>query len=74
VLDFSFAVHGEAVGEQALGQAVTADDASGSAAARGVKATTALPSLTNIPSGRIGVVTRIHEGLVSVGFGGCGGW
>ena len=29
LLDFGFAVHGEAVGEQALGQAMTADDAAG---------------------------------------------
>ena len=36
LLDFGFAVHGEAIGKQPLGQAVAADDASGAfTAARG---------------------------------------
>ena len=33
LLDFRFAVHGQAVGEQALGQAMAADDAAGAFAA-----------------------------------------
>ena len=35
LFDFGFAVHGEAVGEQALGEAVAADDAGGALAAAG---------------------------------------
>ncbi len=44
LLDFRLAIHGQAIGEETLGQAVTADDAAGAFASARVSSTIRVPS------------------------------
>src|ERR1700723_2833997 len=63
LLDFGFAVHGEAVGEQALGQAVTANDTGGALAATSREFDDERAVAGGRGDGLQRIVARIHERL-----------
>ena len=66
LLDFGFAVHGEAIGEQAFGQPVTANDASGAATASRCQGNHGATVTYEHSVGAHGVMARIHKRLVGV--------
>src|SRR5689334_9804201 len=64
LLDFRFAVHGEAIGEEALGEAMTADDGSGALAAARGEVDDEAAVAEGGSSGAQGLVAGIHKRLV----------
>src|SRR5271166_370781 len=69
LLDFGLAVHGEAVGEQALGQTVAADNVCGALTAAGGELDDEAAVAGRNPARLQGIVAGIDERLVIVGFG-----
>ena len=68
LLDFGFAIHGERIGEEALGETVTADDVGGALVASLGELDDG-GAVTGRNSGRFQrVVARINEGFVLVSF------
>ena len=69
LLDFAFAVHGERISKQALGQAMAADDVGRALVSTGSE----FDDGGTVADGNAGrlqrVVARIHEGLVMMRFG-----
>ena len=69
LFDFGFAVHGERVGEEALGQAVTTDDVGGALQAARREFDDQCAVADRYAGGFEGIVTGIHESLVIVRLG-----
>src|SRR5215469_11274482 len=69
LLDFELAVERQAVGKQALGQTVPADDVGGALPSTSRQFDHDAAIADRNPGGFQRVMTRIHEALVIVGFG-----
>ena len=69
LLDFGFAIHGERIGEQPFGQPMTADNICGALQASWREFDDQRSVPDRDAGGLEGIVARIHEGFVIVGFG-----